>query len=129
MGYWNTEATKPHMLFIDGSPIKYWSPERIVYHCGRYDKQVVVELGRPSDGATRTSDLDRRAWLLHDKVCYTGKWEDGTRLTNWKASMLIYDVLMDEGYWFFARRWFLATLIGGGGEARKNGIFKVKRSK
>jgi hypothetical protein len=59
---------------------------------------------------------------VHDKLCKTGKWDDGTKITNWQCSQVLQDVLTEEGRKWQGRRWFWATLAFGGGEARKNGM-------
>ena len=66
----------------------------------------------------------KRSWELSFKS--RGKFDDGDRCTNLQASLIIYDILIDEGRWWRARRWFLATFLAGGGECRKNGMFKLK---
>jgi hypothetical protein len=107
--------------------VKYWNKKRIEYYSERYDKKVTVPYGYPSDGATFAVDIYSDGWWVHDKLCDTGMWDDGTRCTNWQASMVLSDILKAEGRW--ARRWYWKwfTFLGGGGEARKNGMFTLKR--
>ena len=116
-------------LSVDVLPddqIKYLCPKRIEYYSKRYDKTIIVPLGYPSDGATGAIDLDTIGWWVHDVLCNTGKFSDGTSCTNWQASVVLHDILLSDGHWFFARRWFIATLLLGGGKARENGIFTLR---
>jgi hypothetical protein len=111
------------LTFRDGTPCKYQCPRRIYFHSERYRKSIEVEHGYPSDGATGAIDLDTYGWWVHDKMCDLGVWEDGSKITNRQASMVLHDILMADGHWFFARRWLIATWLFGGGEARKNGMW------
>ena len=95
--------------------INYWNK--------KYRKSVVCLAGMYSDGATGAKDIRSEAWWVHDQLCNTGKFADGTKCTNLQASTVLYDILKSEGYWFRARTWFIATLALGGGRARRNGIF------
>ena len=78
-----------------------------------------------SDGATGAFDLNSKSWWVHDRLCNTGLFDDGSKCSNLQASTIIYDILKNEGRWFRARTWFAATLLFGGGECRKNGMFKT----
>ena len=108
------------------SKVKYINKDEIVYLSPRYGKTVTVPVGYPSDGATFAEDIYSDSWWVHDKLCDTGVWDDLTRCTNWQASMVLHDILMDEGRWIRAKRWFFWTFLLGGGEARKNGLFRLK---
>ena len=96
------------------------------YHSERYDKDVLLCIGDRSDGATYAIDIPSLGWWVHDNLCENGCWEDGTLLSNWQCSTVMYDILKSEGRWARARRWRYWTFIGGGGKARENGLFKVK---
>ena len=109
----------------DGHPRKPYLLLRPITYKSRYDKLVIVKRGARSDGATGAYDLNSKSWWIHDQLCETGTFADGTLCTNWQASTIIYDVLRSEGKWFRARTWFIATLAFGGGKARKNGIFRI----
>lgn len=110
--------------------IKYWSPERIEYYSKRYDKFVIIEKGYGSDGATFAEDIYSRSWWVHDKLCDEGTWADGTPVTNWQASMVLRDILLDEGRYVRACRWFVWTFLVGGRRLKKeNGWFKLKEKK
>lgn len=102
---------------------KYRCPIPILYYSKRYNKSVSVPKGYESDGATGARDINSKAWWIHDILCDKGEWLDGTLCTNWQASTVLSDVLKEEGRWFRARTWWLATWLFGGGEARKNGMF------
>lgn len=94
--------------------IKYTSP--------RYGKTSTVPAGRISDGATGAMDIVSRGWWIHDELCKRGKWDDGTKLTNWQCSQVLQDVLTEEGRRLQGHRWFWATWLLGGDKARKNGM-------
>lgn len=95
----------------------------ILYFSTRYNKDVLVPKGYPSDGATGARDIDSKGWWVHDVLCDHGVFFDGSPCTNWQASMILHDILIQEGYWFRARSWFVMTWLLGGGEARKNGMW------
>lgn len=93
---------------------KYRLLSPIRYHSKRYNKDITVEEGYVSDGASGpATDIVSESWWVHDKVRGTKKWDDGTECTNLQASYVIYDILKSEGRWFRARSWFIATLIYG----------------
>tara|TARA_R110000744_G_scaffold380568_1_gene503243 strand:- start:22253 stop:22660 length:408 start_codon:yes stop_codon:yes gene_type:complete len=95
------------------------------YYSHRYNRWVVCNVGDVSDGATGAYDIDSFGWLFHDDLCNTGEFESGSKCTNWQASMVVYDILRAEGRYIRAITWKYATFIGGGGKARKNGMFKL----
>ena len=107
----DTDSDKPYILL-----------ESITYK-SRYNKLVYVAAGSRSDGATGAWDIISDAWWVHDQLCNTGMFADGTRCAKLQASTVLSDILKEEGHWFRARSWFLATLLLGGGKARDNGIF------
>lgn len=96
------------------------------YFSKRYGKWVDLEEDFFSDGATGAMDIFSFGWWVHDKLCNTGKWEDGSRLTNWQVSRVLADILWNEKRQFRAIYWLFATFFGGGGEARKNGMFRLR---
>lgn len=101
--------------------------ETIAYHSRRYGKTVTVPAGMISDGATGAMDITSRGWWIHDRLCNTGIWDDGTPLTNWQCSQVLQDVLTEEGRRWQGHRWFWATWLFGGGKARQNGMIDVGR--
>lgn len=78
-----------------------------------FKKTVIVEVGFESDGATYAPDIDSYSWLIHDKLKKTRKWYDGTHCSNWKASVAIAEILIEEKRYFTAPVWFFGTLIYG----------------
>jgi hypothetical protein len=116
---------------------KYRNLKEIMYYSPRYNKFVQVPYGYYSDGATGATDLSgdhicmkglsvvttSRAWWVHDVMCDTGTWFDGTKCNNWQASMVLKDILNDEGRWVRDFWWGAATWMFGGGKARDNGMF------
>jgi hypothetical protein len=64
----------------------YEATEDCAYQSARYRKSVTVRAGMYSDGATGALDVDSDAWWYHDVLCRYGRWDDGTRCTNWQAS-------------------------------------------
>lgn len=99
--------------------------ESIVYYSPRYKRTITVPVGEDSDGATGAMDITSRGWWVHDQLCKRGCWDDGTKLSNWQCSQVLQDILVDEGRWWQSKGWFWATLLCGGGEARKNGLLRV----
>lgn len=121
------------------SRMKYRLLRGIRYYSKRYDKYVILGKGYKSDGATGAVDISgpiptqvletgkvvfkSKGWWVHDKLCDTGKFADGTPCKNWQASMILKDILKEEGRWVRDFWWFFATWLGGGGKARENGMF------
>jgi hypothetical protein len=125
-----------YSIIDDGDKISYMLNEAFTYHSERYGKDVTCFPGMLSDGATGAFDISSRSWWVHDKLCDTGLFDDGTKCSNWQASQILQDILVEEsphgfwqkatsGRWWQSRYWFWATLVGGGGEARKNGMFSA----
>jgi len=110
-----------------GGPKKYIAMQYKRYYSPRYDKYVDINIGYPSDGATSAPDINSFAWWVHDKLCETGRWADGTRLTNWQCSTVLYDILRAEGRVVRDFWWLMGTFFMGGGEARKNGMLWLKQ--
>lgn len=115
---------------------KYTLAEDFVYHDPRYKKSITLYRGMRSDGSTGGVDLYSGYWGVHDAICNRGKWDDGSRISNWQASKIASYILRKEYATNETRYWlewrflrgpyvFWATFLGGGGEARKNGMFKV----
>jgi hypothetical protein len=107
---------------------KYSNPKEIKYFSFRYKKWVIVPEGYRSDGASGpASDIWSDAWWVHDVLCDRGTFEDGTKCTNWQASRVLSDVLGGEGRWIRSKTWWFATFLFGGGKARDNGMFKLRK--
>lgn len=101
----------------------YVLPYPINYYSKRYDRKVRVKVGTESDGATGAFDIWSNSWWVHDELSKTGKWSDGTPCNNLQASMVIHDILDDEGRWVRAKTWMIMTWLFGGGKARENGMW------
>ena len=99
---------------------KYLCPREIRYRSKRYGKWLTVAKGYPSDGATHARDVNSRAWWVHDVLCDWGSWDDGSTCTNWQASMVLGDVLAEDGFWFRRWTWPVATFLLGGDACRKH---------
>lgn len=107
--------------------------KRVGYKSPRYNKTVFIAAGRTSDGASGGKDLTgpvpctykgkpfmaSLSWWVHDELCEYGTWHDGTPVTNWKASMVLRDILKEEGHGFRARTWTWATFLFGGNKLEK----------
>lgn len=101
----------------------YINKEEFTYYSPTYDKGVTVPEGYRSDGATGAVDISSMGWWVHDVLCESGVWDDGTKVTNWQASKVLSEILDMEGRWFRKHTWFWATWIFGGGQARRNGMW------
>lgn len=110
----------------DGKVLGYSVNENIAYWSKRYKKWVTIKKGDKSDGATNARDIDSFCWLIHDDLCNFGVFEDGSKCSNLQASTILYDIMMEEGYWYIAWAWWTGTFLIGGGEARKNGLWSSK---
>lgn len=121
-----TESVFDYVQVIEatnGEILGYLVLENIAYHSTRYQKFITIKAGDKSDGATYAKDIDSFSWLVHDDLCNFGVFEDGSICNNWQASKILSDILKEEGRWFRARSWFIATWLVGGGKARSNGMF------
>lgn len=120
-----------------------------VYYSKRYNRYIFIKKGTWSDGATGFVDLGsdnpvsnffawcrnrihhlkgnkKSGWFfVHDEICVTGKWDDGTLIDNWTASTVAGDILWSANYQFWSIPIWWATYLFGGGEARKNGMRRV----
>lgn len=124
--------TKQGFKYEDRShgPVKFKKPYVALmpfsYYSKRYGKHVHIPQGMDSDGATGAWDITSLGWWVHDRLCNTGQWGDGTRCTNWQASMVLFDILRSEGRWWRDHWWLWSTFLFGGGKCRKNGLFRLK---
>ena len=98
-----------------------------VYLSPRYGKSVTMPKGYKSDGASGAIDISgpilcknctknrltfcSLSWWVHDRLCERGTWDDGTPITNRQASMVLRDILKEEGHWIRDYWWFLTTWI------------------
>lgn len=93
----------------------------IEYKSMRYGKTRTVEKGYKSDGATGAFDIYSEAWWVHDKLCETGKWDDGSPVKALQAASVLADILRSDGRPIRAFLWKWATLLFGCAKARANG--------
>lgn len=144
-----TRPINYHNLTEDSAGMKYILLEPYTYYSKRYDKNIDLERFMKSDGATGFIDIGadrftarifnwlrekihgafarvKSAWFfVHDKICNTGRWSDGTKITNWQASMVAFDILRADGWVILAAPVHFFTFLFGGGEAKKNGMFRL----
>ena len=83
------------------------------YFSKRYGKRVALEVGEIFDGATFEYDIDSWSWPIHDKLKITRQWKDGTHCSNFKASVVVFDILVSENRFIRAPLWFTGTLVWG----------------
>ena len=120
------KASKYFVEYVarDGSH-RYVTTHEIWYKSKRYGRWIVLEKYFDSDGATGAYDIDSFGWLMHDKLCNTGTFNDGTRITNWQASQILSDILWQEKRYIRSQTWKYATFVFGGDKARDNGMFRL----
>jgi hypothetical protein len=83
----------------------------LVYVSPRYRKTVTVPAGFRSDGASGPAvDVASLSWWVHDILCTSRQWDDGSPCPPWQRSTVLHDILNSEGRWFRARTWWAATL-------------------
>jgi hypothetical protein len=68
------------------------------------------------------------SWWIHDQICRTGKLPNGEKCGNFLCSLILMILLIQDRYYKEAIPWFLMTFFCGGGKARKNGLFLVKKN-
>lgn len=84
------------------------------YYSRRFRKWITCPDGMESDGASGpATDIVSRGWWVHDRLCETFAWDDGTPCPIWQSSLVLYDILKEEGRPVRARSWFVATLLFG----------------
>ena len=117
---------KPVYERIEHGKYKYRLCCGASYFSERYEKWVEIPEGRLSDGATGARDLpDSWSWWFHDELCSDAAWSDGTPCSNWQASMVLKDILDEEGYDLRKYTWKWATFLFGGWKIKRRvGWFK-----
>lgn len=91
---------------------KYRLNKAITYYSKRYKKYITLPAGMISDGASGPAeDIVSLSWWVHDRLCGTYRWDDGTYCSSWQSSMVMRDILLAEGRYIRANRWFVAVLI------------------
>lgn len=84
------------------------------YYSERYAKNVeITPDDLPYDGATFAKDINSFAWLYHDVLKRDKKFTDGSECSNWKASVILRDILKADGRYVRAECWFIGTLVWG----------------
>ena len=105
-------------------PGGYEVTETYRYYSKLFNRYLTIEAGFFSDGATKAPDIeDTDAWFIHDKICQSGQWDDGTKISNFTASTVLAIEMFNDGYRRLSFWWWWATYLCGGGQARKNGMF------
>ena len=92
---------------------RYVVVKEIKWRSKIFKKTVICGAGFESDGATYAPDIDSFSWVIHDKLKVTRKWYDGSHCANWKASVVIAEILIEEKRYFTAPLWFFGTLVYG----------------
>ena len=116
------ERERYNELFPDKG-YKYILLEDIYYVSRKYRKAVAIPMGRLSDGATGAIDIPSLGWWIHDELCWSGKWADGTPCNNWQASTVLAIILADEKRYLRSVYWWGMTWLVGGDKARDNGMW------
>ena len=96
----------------------------------RYGKFLTIPDEFPSNGADVVKDLCPTGFFNHDFCCHHGKFDDGSRMYNLQASFIYYDILIAfKINRVIALGRLIMTFLFGGGQARKNGMFKLNNEK
>ena len=106
---------------------KYQLIEEVGYLSRRYNQFVWMPKGYKSDGASGARDVDgplvvrdlvtggyvkkSLSYFVHDKLCEDMCWADGTPCSNWQASMVLKDILKEEGRYVRDHWWAFATFV------------------
>jgi len=99
---------------------KYELLEDFLYISPRYMKHIMIRKGY-YDGATGAIDITTKAWWIHDQICNKPFWNDGTPITAWMASRVLYDVLNEEKRYVRKHTWSFFTFAFGCDLAKENG--------
>jgi len=90
----------------------YILDEDVAYRSPRYQKWVRIPRGYRSDGASGpANDVASLAWWVHDQLCDSNTWADGSPVSRWQRSQVLSDILKAEGRGFRAVSWFWATFL------------------
>lgn len=88
-----------HTAYVLLDEVRYWSK--------RYGKGVTVPIGYRSDGASFiASDIGGISWWVHDWLCDKHEWDDLSYCSSWESSMVLHDILVEQGQWCRAKLWF-----------------------
>lgn len=88
---------------------RYELLEDILYFSKRYNRVVYIEAPYRSDGASGAIDIASKGWWVHDKLCEDKAWADGSPCSAWQSSMVLYDIMVSEGYTVRAPVWAFFT--------------------
>ncbi len=91
--------------YLDKAGKKYKVKEGVYYFSKRYNKTVDIKKGMLSDGATYFPDIDSWFWIIHDRLKHKHSFKDGSHCSNHQASVIAFDVLVEE------RRYFISLLV------------------
>ena len=72
-----------------------------------------------TDGATMVQDLVALAWHIHDYICKVPYWDDGTPISNLRASWIYRSILRWHGKKVRSKIRFIGTFLFGGKEIKK----------
>ena len=78
-------------------PARHYNESPKTYYSKRYKKWVTVPIGFECDGSTWSPNIGW-AWLFHDWLFYSGKWDDGTPILWREANMVMWDIMQEEGW-------------------------------
>lgn len=87
----------------------YWFNRKTITICGLFR----------TDGATGSKDLVPLAWHVHDWICEVPYFDDGTPISNIKASWIYRSILLWNGVRVRSRIRFVATFLFGGKDIKK----------
>jgi hypothetical protein len=83
----------------------------LVYYSKRYKKAITCPTGMVSDGSTGGVDVASLSWWVHDRLCDTFRWDDGSPCPYWRGSAVLHDILWAEGRRVRSCTWWLGTLL------------------
>jgi len=99
------------------------------YYSLTYGKWVYIEAGFKSDGATGALDLkDSWSWWVHDELCESAVWQDGSPCSAEEASQVISDVLDAEGHMIRRFTWKWATFLFGSWKIKRRAGWRMKKA-
>ena len=96
-----------------GKTLGYQVTSHKSYYSKRYGKNIEIHPGEIYDGATFAKDVNTFAWLFHDVLKRDQCFSDGSHCGNYKASMILRDILIEDGRDVRAVYWFVGTLVWG----------------
>ena len=99
--------------------------ENVFWRDPKTGKYIVARKGESYDGATGAIDIlgdvkaERagqvvnvsKSWVLHDVVCRTGRWSDGSKISEYDKARILGVALRQEGRWIRGIFWPIATFL------------------